>query len=185
MYIRGGNLWVILVLTVTVVVLATLLIINSMSGNNDNAAATVTAAATTATTATTAVTTAPGATPTGTTSTTTTGTTPTTAPGSPQADIGSCIGLWNQTGNRINQTFLVNLFTRQPVRVHVGATSDVPPKCLVTVVADNGDAYVFPEGGGGTYPYAQVPAATPSNGLPPAQKVSNALEQSDGTLKAR
>ena len=53
------------------------------------------------------------------------------------------------------------------------------------LVANNGDAYVFPEGGGGTYPYAQAPGKTAGSGLPAAQKTSNALEQGDGTLKAR
>jgi hypothetical protein len=75
--------------------------------------------------------------------------------------------------------------TREPIRVHVGVTSDVPPKCLITVVANNGDAYVFPAAGGTTYPYAQAPGRTSGSTLPAAQKTSNALEQRDGTLAAR
>jgi hypothetical protein len=183
MYIPGGNFWVIGVLTITAVVLGVALLFNQSGGDNTK---TVTVAAdTTATGITTATGTAPTPTGTTTSSTTTTTTTPGQTPGSPQASIGSCVVLWNQQNNRGNQTFLVNLFTRQPIRVHVGVTADVPPKCLITVVANNGDAYVFPEGGGGTYPYAQVPAATPAGPLPAAQKVSNAVEQTDGTLKAR
>jgi hypothetical protein len=93
--------------------------------------------------------------------------------------------LWNQPSNRGAQTFLINLASRQPIRVHVGVTTSVPPKCLVTIVANNGDAYTFPEGGGTTYPYALAPGQTSSSSLPAAQKTSNALEQRDGTLTAR
>jgi hypothetical protein len=78
--------------------------------------------------------------------------------------------------------FLVNIASQQPVRVHVGVTTDVPPECLVTIVANNGDAYTFPEGGGSTYPYAPAPGTTNGSSLPAAQKTSNALEQRDGTL---
>ena len=180
---RSANTWIIAVLAIAVGFLAALLIFRG--NDNNNTGATVAATGTTATTGATTATTTSGTQPTGTTTTTATTTTPGTAPGSPQATTTSCIDLWNQQNNRGNQTFLVNLFSRQPIRVHVGATADVPPKCLITVVANNGDAYVFPAGGGATYPYAQVPAATPSSGLPAAQKTSNALEQSDGTLKAR
>ena len=169
-------------LAIAVGFLVALLIFRGNDSNNTSA--TVATTGTTATTATTAATTAQTQTA-GTATTSTTTTAPGTAPANPQATTSSCIDLWNQPNNRGNQTFLVNLFSRQPVRIHVGVTSDVPPKCLVTVVANNGDAYVFPEGGGSTYPYAQVPAATPAGGLPAAQKTSNALEQSDGTLKAR
>jgi hypothetical protein len=69
--------------------------------------------------------------------------------------------------------------------VHVGVTTDVPPECLVTIVANDGKAYVLPEGGGTTFPYAAAPGSTDSSSLPAAQKTSNALEQGDGTLKAR
>jgi hypothetical protein len=99
--------------------------------------------------------------------------------------VGSCVDLWNQANNRGNQTFLVNVMSQQPVRVNVGVTSDVPPKCLITITANNGKSYVFPEGGGTTFPYATVPGATDSSSLPAAQKTSNALEQRDGTLTAR
>ena len=178
---RNTNTLIIAVLAIAVGFLAALLIFRGNDSNNSSA--TIGTTATTATTGTVATNTTP--TQTTATSTTATTTTPGSAPTNPQATVGSCINLWNQTNNRGNQTFLVNLFTRQPIRVHVGVTADVPPKCLITVVANNGDAYVFPEGGGTTYPYAQAPAATPGSSLPAAQKVSNALEQSDGTLKAR
>jgi hypothetical protein len=95
------------------------------------------------------------------------------------------VDLWNQANNRGDQTFLLNVMSQQPIRVHVGVTSDVPPKCLITVVANNGDAYVFPAAGGTTYPYAQAPGRTDGSKLPAAQKTSNALEQRDGTLAAR
>jgi hypothetical protein len=93
------------------------------------------------------------------------------------------VSLWNQANNRANQTFLVNIASQQPIRVHVGRTTDVPPKCSVTVTTNSGGAYVFPEAGGTTYPYAQAPALTPASSLAPTQKISNALEQSDGTLR--
>jgi hypothetical protein len=178
---RGSNTWLVAVLAVAVGFLAALLIFGG--DDNKNSSAVVSATSTTSTT---------GQTGTGTTATAGPGTTTTTAttgqtatPQSPAATVPACIDLWNQANNRGNQTFLVNVFSQQPVRVHIGVTSDVPPKCLVTVVANNGDAYVFPEGGGTTYPYAQAPAKTPASSLPAAQKTSNALEQSDGTLKAR
>jgi hypothetical protein len=139
-------------------------------------------AGTTATTGTTAI----GATGSaGATTSTTTTSAPGTAPQSPSASINDCIALWNGQGNRAAQTYLINLASQQPVRVHVGQTGDVPPQCLVTVVANNGSAYVFPEGGGSTYPYAPAPNQADSGTLPTEQKKSNALEQRDGTLAAR
>jgi hypothetical protein len=170
---RGSNTWLVAVLALAVGFLIALLIFR---GNDDNTSATV--SATTATTA-------AGTTSTPTTSTTTSSTTQAAAPQDPQASVSSCINLWNQPLNRGDQTLLVNIMAHQPVRVHVGVTSDVPPKCLVTIVANNGDAYVFPEGGGSTYPYAQSAAKTDAGTLPAAQKTSNALEQRDGTLAAR
>lgn len=180
---RGSNTWLVAVLALAVGFLAALLIF----GGDDNKNSSATVGQTTATTTAAGITgstqtTTPGGT--GATTTTTAATTGTT-PSSPQASVGSCLNIWNQPVNRINQTFLVNLMTRQAVRVHVGVTSDVPPQCLITVVANDGTAYVFPEGGGGTYPYAQAPGATPGSSLPTAQKLSNALEQRDGTLAAR
>ena len=173
---RGSNSWLIAVLAIAVGFLAALLI---FGGNDNNKTS-----ATVANTATTNTTGAAGTTS-GTSTTSTTVTGQGAAPQNPPATTDSCISLWNEPTNRGNQTFLVNLFSQQAVRVHVGVTSNVPPKCLVTVVANNGDAYVFPEGGGTTYPYAQLPAKSDGSTLPAAQKVSNALEQSDGTLKAR
>ena len=174
---RGANTWLVAVLAVAVGFLAALLIFGV--DDNDNAAVT-TAAQTTATT-----TSQTGATPGATTTSGTTTTQQGTTPGSPEATIANCIALWNQPNNRANQTFLVNVMSQQPVRVHVGVTSAVPPECLVTVVANDGKAYVFPEGGGDSYPYAAAPGSTDSSGLPAAQKTSNALEQRDGTLAAR
>jgi hypothetical protein len=159
---RGANTWLVAVLALAVGFLAALLIFGGNDDNNTTAAATVGSATTTTTTSATG-----------------------TAPQAPQATVGNCISLWNQANNRGNQTFFANLIARQPVRVHVGVTADVPPRCLITVVANNGDAYVFPEGGGTTYPYAQAPGRTDGSTLSPSQKTSNALEQRDGTLAPR
>jgi hypothetical protein len=168
---RGANTLLVAVLAIAVGFLAALLIVRG----DDNTNATVTSTNSTTTEA-----------GTGTSTSTTTGTsTQGTAPGSPQATVGSCVDLWNQPNNRANQTFLVNIMAQQPVRVHVGTTSDVPPQCLVTVVANDGRAYVFPEGGGSTFPYATAPGSTDGSSLPAAQKTSNALEQRDGTVAAR
>jgi hypothetical protein len=151
--------------------------------DNENTSATVSSTNSTTTQAgsdTTSATVAPG-----TSTTTTTATQQGSAPQSPEATVAACIDLWNQQNNRGNQTFLANLSSQQPVRVHVGTTSDVPPQCLMTIVANDGKAYVFPEGGGSTFPYATAAGSTDSSTLPPAQKTSNALEEGDGTLKAR
>jgi hypothetical protein len=178
---RGSNTWIIAVLAIAVGFLAALLIFGKDDNNNTSATVsstnpTTTQAAAPATTATTTQ---------GAGTTTTTTTQQGAAPQSPQASVGSCVDLWNQSANRPNQTFLVNIMSQQAVRVHVGVTSDVPPQCLITVVANNGDAYVFPEGGGTTFPYATAPGKTDGGSLPPAQKTSNALEQRDGTLAGR
>jgi hypothetical protein len=175
---RGANTWIVAVLALAVGFLAALVIFGT-GDNKTSATVSSTNAATTQTGATTG-TAAPGA-----STTSTTATQPGAAPQSPQATVGSCVDLWNQVNNRTNQTFLVNVLSQQPVRVHVGVTTDVPPKCLVTVVANDGKAYVFPEGGGSTFPYAVAPGSTDGSSLPAAQKTSNALEQSDGTLQAR
>jgi hypothetical protein len=171
---HGSNTWLVAVLAIAVGFLAALLILGT--GDSKNTSAPVSNETTVATT--TAGTTA------GTTTTsTTTETTP--APQSPAASVPACVSLWNQPTNRGAQVFLVNIASQQPVRVHVGVTTDVPPQCLVTIVANNGDAYSFPEGGGSTYPYAPAPGTTTSSSLPAAQKTSNALEQRDGTLTER
>ncbi|MEA2494015.1 MAG: hypothetical protein QOJ29_1926 [Thermoleophilaceae bacterium] len=174
---RGANTWLVAVLAIAVGFLVALLIFGNKDDGN-NTAATVSTTGTTTTSA--------GAETTATNGTTTTATTSSGAtPQPPEASVGNCINLWNQPNNRGNQTFLVNIMSQQAVRVHVGVTSDVPPQCLITVVANNGDAYVFPEGGGTTFPYATAPGKTDGGSLPPAQKTSNALEQRDGTLAGR
>jgi hypothetical protein len=171
---RGSNTWLVAVLALAVGFLAAVLILGS--DNSKNSSATVSNGTTVATTTS-------AATPGTTAGTTTTSTTQTTAtPQSPPASVPACISLWNQPTNRGAQVFLVNIASQQPVRVHVGVTTDVPPECLVTIVANNGDAYTFPEGGGSTYPYAPAPGTTSGSSLPAAQKTSNALEQRDGTL---
>jgi hypothetical protein len=184
---RGSNTWLVAVLALAVGFLVALLI---FGGDNNNSSALVdTTSATTATTTQdigTSGTPATSGTTTGATTTSTTTAQPGAgAPQQQQPTVDSCIALWNQANNRGNQTFVVNLMSQQPIRVHVGLTANVPRECLVTIVANNGDAYVFPEGGGGTYPYAQAPGKSDASSLPAAQKTSDALEQSDGTLKAR
>lgn len=174
---RGANTWLVAVLALAVGFLVALLIFGG--DDNDNAASTTAAQTTSTTTSQTGTT--PATTTTNSTTTTQQGTTPT----SPEASVGNCVNLWNQPNNRPNQTFLVNVMSQQPVRVHVGATTNVPPECLVTIVANDGKAYVFPEGGGNTFPYSAAPGATDASKLPAAQKTSNALEQRDGTLQAR
>jgi hypothetical protein len=174
---RGSNTWLVAALAIAVGFLAALLILGSDDSKNSSA---------TVSTGTTAATTTSGATAGTTAGTTTTSTTETTAtPQSPVASVPACISLWNQPTNRGAQVFLVNIASQQPVRVHVGVTTDVPPECLVTIVANNGDAYTFPEGGGSTFPYAPAPGTTSGSSLPAAQKTSNALEQRDGTLTER
>jgi|tagenome__1003787_1003787.scaffolds.fasta_scaffold20975975_4 hypothetical protein len=182
---RGLNTWLVAVLAVGVGFLAAYLIFGT---DSNDSSATVSAASTTNTTSTNATATATTTTATATPGTTTTSSTTTAqgaAPQDPQRSVSSCIALWNTTNNRGDQTFLVNVMSQQPIRVHVGLTTDVPAKCLITVVGNNGSAYVFPEAGGTTFPYAQAPGSTPASGLPAAQKISNALEQRDGTLQAR
>jgi hypothetical protein len=178
---RGSQTWIVAALAIAVGFLAALLIVGN---GNDNKNASATSSVTTSST-TQAGTTAPGTATTGSATTTTTTSTQGAAPQEPAATTQSCIDLWNEANNRTNQTFLVNVMSQEPVRVHVGVTSNVPPKCLMTVVTNSGKAYVFPEGGGATFPYAVAPASTDAASLPAAQKTSNALEQRDGTVAAR
>ena len=173
---RGANTWIVAVLAIAVGFLAALLILGG-DDNSNNTGAVVSQTNATTTQA-------------GTNSGTNTGTSTTTstqgaAPQDPAPSQQSCVDLWNQVANRPNQTFLVNIMSQQPVRIHVGTTSDVPPQCLVTIVTNDGKAYVFPEGGGSTFPYAAAPGSTDAASLPVAQKISNALEERDGTLKSR
>ncbi|HEX4734933.1 MAG TPA: hypothetical protein VH247_11000 [Thermoleophilaceae bacterium] len=178
---RQAPTWLVAVLAVAVGFLAALLIFGG-NDSSDNAGATIaTTGATTQAPGTATTTTNSGTSTTSTTTSTAQGTTP----ASPDATVGNCLNLWNQTNNRGDQTFLVNVMSQQPVRVHVGQTSDVPPQCLITIVTNDGKAYVFPEGGGTTFPYAPAPGATDAGSLPAAQKISNALEQRDGTLAPR
>jgi hypothetical protein len=177
---RGANTWLVAALAIAVGFLAALLILRGDDNDNTSATVNTTNATTTQTGATTTGDTQPG-----TSTTTTTSTEQGTAPRAAEATEENCINLWNQANNRGNQTFLVNVMSQQPVRVHVGVTSDVPPQCLVTIIANDGKAYVFPEGGGSTFPYAPAPGATDAASLASAQKIANALEERDGTLKAR
>lgn len=144
--------------------------------NGDNASATVSQTTSTAATTTTD----------GQTSTTTATTGPTgPAPTQRTADFDSCLGLWNEATNRAAQTFLANIASNQAVRINVGTSAQVPPECLVTLIANNGDVYTFAEGGGTTFPYAPSPGRGELDGLPAAQRTQNALEQPDGTLKPK
>jgi len=177
---RGANTWLIAVLAIAVGFLAALLILGNDDNNNSSATVSQTTSTTTQTGATDTTSTNGTSTP-----SSTTATQQGTTPQAPEATTQNCINLWNQQNNRANQTFLVNVMSNQAVRIHVGVTSDVPPKCLVTIVANDGKAYVFPEGGGTTFPYAVGPGSTDSSSLPAAQKISNALEEPDGTVKAR
>ena len=167
---RGSNTWLVAVLAIAVGFLAALLI---FGGDDDSGGSSTTATTAANGTTTSTATASPG-----------TDTTPPT-PKSPEATTASCIDLWNEPANRGAQTFLVNVASQHPVRVHVGVTTDVPPECLVTIVSDDGTAYVYPEGGGTTYPYSPGPGTSKSADLPADQKISNALEQPDGTIKAK
>jgi hypothetical protein len=153
---------------------------------NDNGknAAVVTTNGTTTTAATTTSATAGTAPATQSSVTTTTTSNPATTPTTGPPTVSDCISLWNQANNRGAQLSLVNLAARQPIRVHVGDTSEVPQKCLITVIANDGNAYVFSGAGGTTYPYAQAPSQTSGSALPAEQRTTNALEQRDGTLEA-
>jgi hypothetical protein len=180
---RGSNTWLVAGLAIAVGFLAALLIFGRDPSTKTSATIAPGTTAVTepvATTGTTTTTTGPN----GATTSTTTAQQPAATPQSPQATPASCIDLWNQPANRGPQTFLVNVASQQPVRVNVGTTTDVPPQCLVTIVANNGDVYTYPEGGGTTFPYATSPGRTTSKELPVEQKNANALDQRDGTLKS-
>lgn len=145
--------------------------------NSDSTSATVSQTTSTSTTATTTD---------GETSTTTAATGPTgPAPTQRVADFDSCLQLWNEPTNRAAQTFLANIASNQAVRINVGTSAQVPPKCLVTLIGNNGDVSTFAEGGGTTFPYAPSPGRGNLEDLPAAQRKQNALEQPDGTLKPK
>jgi hypothetical protein len=160
-----------------------LLALNKNDSTSTSAVVTTSGATSgTVVTSTTATTGTAGAT-TSTTTTTATGTV--TAPQTQPPTTATCVQLWNTPANRGAKTSLRTIASQQPVRVHVGETAEVPARCLVTVIANNGDAYIYTEGGGATYPYAPQPSRTTAASLPPAQRAANALEQGDGTLQAR
>src|SRR3954451_21333164 len=171
---RAPNTWIVAVLGIAIGFVAALLM--TKGGGDDKTSATVASPTTTTTTQPATTTTA---------TTTATKTAQSGTPQTPAATSDSCISLWNQQNNRTDQTFLANIVAQQAIRVHVGATDAVPPKCLITVVGNDGRAYVFAEAAGSSFPYAPAPGTTDGSSLPAAQKISNALEQSDGTLKAR
>jgi hypothetical protein len=132
---------------------------------------------TTTTSATTSATTTTA--PSGTTTTTTTAT---AAPTQNAPTVASCIGLWNQDNNRGARAFLANVAASQAIRVNVGESAQVPPKCLVTVIGNNGDVYTFAGAAGATYPYAPTPGRGVLADLPAKQRAQNALEQQGGGL---
>lgn len=149
-------------------------------GNDDegtNVSATVETTATTGTTGATG----PATTTQNGTTTTVTVTTPTQ--GAPS--VGDCINLWNRETNKSAQTFLADIVANQAVRVNVGRTAQVPPECLITVIANDGNVYSFAEGGGATFPYNPTPARTKLEDIPPPQREQNALEQPGGTLQPK
>src|SRR5437879_742335 len=129
---RGSNTWLIAALAIAVGFLAALLILRG--GDNNNTSATVGSTSTSTRTSTVAS----GTTTSGTTTTRPTSTSTTTAnpgaPEDPQPTVQNCVNLWNGQLNRGDQIFLVNVMSQQPIRVHVGETSDTPPKCEITVV---------------------------------------------------
>jgi hypothetical protein len=106
-----------------------------------------------------------------------------TTPTDPVPTVASCIDLWNQPTNNAARTFLANLAAGQAVRVNVGATAQVPPECLVTVIANDGTVATFPEGGGNTFPYNPTPGRTTVDKVPAKQRKVNALPESNGALK--
>jgi hypothetical protein len=142
-------------------------------GGSDTETVTVTSTA-----ATTAATTLPT---TGTT-TTTTGTTTDRVPVSPQPTITGCISLWNRANNTAAQNFLRLREQEQAVRIHVGATAETPPKCLVTLIANDGTVFRFAEGGGTTFPYAPTPSRGRVEELTSTDRNVNAVAEPNGQL---
>ena len=120
--------------------------------------------------------------------TTTTTTTQTETNGVPSAQPPTdptCIQLWNRANNAAPQAFLADLQNRQAVRVNVGSTAQVPKKCLVTVIANDGNVYRFTEGAAAAFPYAPRPARLQSSALTPEERATDALPETGGRLSPR
>ena len=119
---------------------------------------------------------------------TTPGTTETPAgevPATAPPTDASCIGLWNRANNSSPQAFVVDLQNRQAVRVNVGATAAAPPKCLVTVIANDGSVYRFTEGAAAAFPYSPRPARLQSASLSAKERETDALPSENGMLSPR
>lgn len=98
---------------------------------------------------------------------------------------GECIELWNQENNTSPQAFVADLQNRQAIRVNVGATTQAPLKCLVTVIANDGSVYRFTEGAGQAFPYSPRPARLQSSALSAEERQTDALSEEGGRLSAR
>jgi hypothetical protein len=122
--------------------------------------------------------------PTGTDTTATT-TQPDVVPVDDVPSVATCIEIWNSANNTTPRDFLQTLQAEQAVRVNVGASNQVPPKCLVTIIANDGNVYRFPEGGGKSFPYTPEPGRADLAQLTPQERKANALAEPDGTLTAR
>jgi len=97
----------------------------------------------------------------------------------------SCIELWNQENNTSPQAFVADLQNRQAIRVNVGATAQAPPKCLVTIIANDGSVYRFTEGAGRAFPYSPRPTRLQSSALSAEERQTDALSEEGGRLSAR
>ena len=124
-----------------------------------------------------------------TTPTTTTPTTPTTTTDAPPGPtdaptVASCVRIWNQPNNPAPQGFLADLQNRQAVRVNVGSTP-APRKCLVTLIANDGNVYRFTEGAGQSFPYSPQPARLQLTALSSEERQTDALAEAGGKLTER
>lgn len=99
--------------------------------------------------------------------------------------VASCVRIWNQDNNTAPQSFLADLQNRQAVRVNVGASSQVPPKCLISLIANDGTVYRFTEGAGQTFPYSPQPSRLRLADLSAAERETDALPESGGKLTPR
>lgn len=144
------------------------------------------AAGTTVTTAQpTTTTTATTTTPTTTATTTTTQTGTDRVPATQPPSDPTCIQLWNRSNNTAPQAFLADLQNRQAVRVNVGSTAQVPKKCLVTVIANDGAVYRFTEGAAAAFPYSPRPVRMESSALSAEDRATDALPETGGRLSPR